>query len=710
MPEKKKNFLIPFKQFGIIFNDHNEKGDYFADCPFSEKQNKLSVNKNTGLWQSWTTGKKGNLISFIREMYTLLKENTEAIDLKPLTDNKGLPTWLLIESIAYNPINNSYLIPYKNAEGQIANVAHYNIGEGKAIKTGTLNQMLLGVDELTISDANTVFIAEGEWDYYAMKWLVRRNNLQHVIIGLPGANIFKEEWVDFFRDKEVFCLLDNDAPGRTGTDRLQEMLTLHVYAIKYINWPVDLKDGYDIRDYILDYCGNISGFRTKHVSCYNDLIKLMHSDTPNELAGLNKKPIISEEKVEIPSIEEVEKLFKHWFKLEDDDISLDIILGSCFANKIPGEPVWLYIVGPPGSRKTAMVSTLSKSRLIETVSTVNATGLISGMRAIGSEDPSLIPKLNGRILVIKDVTTMLSKNAVERDEVFGILRDAYDGYCEKPFGTGIKKSFKSTFGILGAVTPIIDGYSSVQSIVGERFLKFRIETILSMYNEFAAISKTLENITHEEKMNNELQDMMYRLLEKKVPDDLIPFETTHIRETFIYLGMFVAKVRGSLNINPYTQEQLSLPSKEIGTRVSKELTKLAMGVCVLRDHKAIGEYELNRCKRIAMDTCPDRNEMIVRYLYVKKEPVLTQDIINHSMLTPATVSRVMTSLIALKMLKRVETKKGMPCRYALTKNMVDLIEKSKVYQDEKSVQAKSMIRIKKKLHQRKPVKIKKKSK
>lgn len=675
-------FKKAFEQFGIIFTGDDGGSNIFGPCPFTGKENKFYVNINTGLWDSKVTGQQGNLITFCRQFFEELANNTDPVDLQELSLNKKIPVYTLKEYVAYNPLSQRFVIAYRNIAGEIINIGHYDLRSNRLIKTATLNQTLLGLNELADSDFRAVYICEGEWDFFTMKWLVKRNGVESNVVGLSGANIFKPEWVEFFSGKDIYCLLDNDKAGREGTQRLKNMLAEGSFSIKYINW-VNKPDKYDIRDYIVDYIGNLNSMQTKHKSCLQNIDNMLHTDTPNELLGLvtteENKPVTD---VTIPTPEEVDDIFHKWFKIRDNDIAIDVLLGTCFANKLKGEPVWMYFVGNPGSRKTAMLMSLNKSPLIETVSSLTPAALISGMRATGSEDPSLIPKLNNRILVIKDVTTILSGNSYHRDEIFGILRDSFDGYIEKVWGNGLKKSFHSTFGIIGAVTPVIDGYQSAQSILGERFLKVRLEPNIKIENEFDIIDRTLDNIGSESTMNEEMQDLVFRMLEKPIPEKRLEFEDKKQKHRLIYMGMFVAKLRGSTNLNTYTREQLSLPIQEIATRVTKQLVKLGMGIANFRNHPSVDDYELEILRRVALDTCPDRTEMIVRYIYSKEgKPVLTADLISFTNLSGGTMSKVLEVLTALKVVTRVRGAERVSSAYTLSKSINELIVKSRIYEN-----------------------------
>ncbi|MDR2580180.1 MAG: toprim domain-containing protein [Fibromonadaceae bacterium] len=42
-------------------------------------------------------------------------------------------------------------------------------------------------------------------------------------VGIPGANIFKPEWVEMFKNKKIILCLDNDEPGRAGEKRISAL-------------------------------------------------------------------------------------------------------------------------------------------------------------------------------------------------------------------------------------------------------------------------------------------------------------------------------------------------------------------------------------------------------------------------------------------------------------------------------------------------------
>ncbi len=211
-----------------------------------------------------------------------------------------------------------------------------------------------------------------------------------------------------------------------------------------------------------------------------------------------------------------------------------IILGTAFAHYIPKQPpIWMFVVGPPSSGKTAItieaisgltgmfgpgqpwgdvkgakaedgsleekmsVSSGQRSNpkqregeAVEILSTINPNTFLShqigGKK--GMDDPGLLEQFNdgkytlesnGRrklvtgnaLILIPDFTVMASMRRETRGEIMGQLRRIYDGQFEKKVGTRVTKIWKGKVSLLAATTPVIDKYTSIDSALGERFIQ-----------------------------------------------------------------------------------------------------------------------------------------------------------------------------------------------------------------------------------------------
>ena len=151
--------------------------------------------------------------------------------------------------------------------------------------------------------------------------------------------------------------------------------------------------------------------------------------------------------------------------------SLPLALAGYVTKEWEGEPLWLLLIAPPSSGKTATLTLLSDLDDIITVSSLTPASLITAMGGL-AEDKSLLAKVDGKLLVVKDFGTILSSPWETCAQILSILREAYDGYVSKDFAT-LRREYYLHFNILGASTPVSDNHRQLAIQLGERFLRAR---------------------------------------------------------------------------------------------------------------------------------------------------------------------------------------------------------------------------------------------
>src|SRR5262249_36853310 len=98
----------------------------------------------------------------------------------------------------------------------------------------------------------------------------------------------------------------------------------------------------------------------------------------------------------------------------------------------------------------------------------------SGLEIPGGSDPSLLCRLTKEILIFKDFTTVLQMRHEDQQAILAQLREIYDGRYDKTWGTGRELHWEGRLGFVAGVTPIIDKHQAVMSVLGERFVLFRV--------------------------------------------------------------------------------------------------------------------------------------------------------------------------------------------------------------------------------------------
>jgi len=162
-----------------------------------------------------------------------------------------------------------------------------------------------------------------------------------------------------------------------------------------------------------------------------------------------------------------------WVLLRDPDV-LPVILGAKVAHGFHGTSPWVLIVAPPSGTTTELLRALWRVPGVSPLSELTARTFASGLDTHG-EDPSLLNRLKDEVLVLKDFTTILEVHREERQAILAQLRELFDGRFDKVWGTGKELHWQGHLGFIAGVTPVIDSYHSVLSVLGERFLMLRME-------------------------------------------------------------------------------------------------------------------------------------------------------------------------------------------------------------------------------------------
>ncbi len=252
-----------------------------------------------------------------------------------------------------------------------------------------------------------------------------------------------------------------------------------------------------------------------------------------------------------------------------------------------------------------------------TISTLTPNTLISGLKGDG-ERIDLLPKLDGKLLVIKDFTSILSKKTDDATAIFADLREAYDGYLEKSFGSGVGiKSYHSQFGLIAGVTPAIDMYRNVHALLGERFLRINLRG-----DGRSAIRHAVESEGGETAMRRELAEVVGGFLARasEWTDDAVVVEQRQLEqlralvEVAATLRTPVARDRRHIVMYP--------PEPEIGTRLVKQLMRLSKALANWRERLLVTGEDYITVRRVALDGVP-KNRLAAMTALVEADGWLT---------------------------------------------------------------------------------------
>jgi hypothetical protein len=276
------------------------------------------------------------------------------------------------------------------------------------------------------------------------------------------------------------------------------------------------------------------------------------------------------------TIGELHNIYTAWYKINPVDIELiDITLALATDRRIPGDPVWGNIVGPAGFWKTGLCRSISGLPEVYPLDVLTDKSLISGLveknKETGEREPvaGILKELNGKVLVIKDFTAVLSLRDYKRQAVLSQLRNAYDGYYDSAFGT-LKEPIRVEveFGFIAAVTPIINNYIKTLVTMGPRCLMVRIHDPPRRESARAA----RENLGKEETMRYQVKEAVSNYVKSLDFSKKIEV-SSRIGDSIDALADYTALMRTHVMAKYYGGKMIdhNIPSPEAPTRLSKQL-------------------------------------------------------------------------------------------------------------------------------------------
>ena len=640
----------------------SNNGQVRSHCPSCSKP-KLYLNPESGGWDCKSCGSKGSPYDYFTLLVESGKATTVPADYARLAEDRGLEiSTLKKHHLVQNPLNGEWILPCYNSKGTIINLYTYREIEGKArlISCG-IKQSYFGSKTLSKNTDRPLWILEGQWDYLAFYEMLKKLGKvdKHDFVAVPGANTFPKTLLGALPQRKVLVAYDNDDAGAAGIDRVRSLIeadSIPIGGLWRYNWPDTWKEKADIRDMLVQD-GPTQAWKT--------LSKNLVS-VPFELGRQYVK------KNECQSFEEVVEACKTKLRmnqyLED---ALAISLCVSYSIRLTGVSLWFYVVGPSGSGKTTIVECAAgDSNRFRAES--KFTGLHSGSRQLTDEgdDPSLITQIQGKTLFIKDWTTILTMPPTLKDNIYGELRDAYDGHSSVYYRTGrTSVADDINIGVIGCVTDAIRGEN--QTALGERFLQIEVVPPVSNIESFQfrnesrrlirqAIKNAIESVnTQEEDSKASGLDLteikattagyLDYLYNQPIPSIEFPISS---QNTVLALAELVAICRSQVK-RGRDRSPLYRPRQEYGTRISAQLTKLAITLAIVLGRKSVDNAVLRIVAKVARDTAYGYAFDLVDYLSKNGEGQ-TLTMAKWLGMSPSHVRNVVADLMILQTVQTAE--------------------------------------------------------
>jgi hypothetical protein len=366
-----------------------------------------------------------------------------------------------------------------------------------------------------------------------------------------------------------------------------------------------------------------------------------------------RRPRITAEAVHIlsqrPTAEQLQALlaeYTSWLYLPDPGV-VKILLGAVAANRMPGDPVWPLLVGPPASGKTEILDSLLGLPDMHPASILTEASLLSGTarreRASDATGGLLRRVGESGTLLLKDFTSILSMQRDTRAALLAALREIHDGAWTRHVGTdgGQTLSWRGRCAVIGACTPVLDQYHAVAAAMGERFVLVRMPDI----DPHVQACHALQHIGIEAASRRALRDRVRAFfggLHETMPD----ISDSAVRLSA--LASMAACCRSAVERDGYHREIELAPPSECPARLALALARLYAGMRMI----GVGDAECWRLlARIARDCVPHVRRRMLDIL-TSKRPQTTTDIAQTAGYPTSTTRRALEDLTVHRMVER----------------------------------------------------------
>jgi len=300
------------------------------------------------------------------------------------------------------------------------------------------------------------------------------------------------------------------------------------------------------------------------------------------------------------ALAEAHQVFRRWLGDDYDTDALNTVLATAAVERLDGDPLWLLLISGSGNAKTETVQALDGIGAIVT-STIASQGALLSATPKRERDKAatggLLRKLEpDGLLVIKDVTSILSMSADMRAEVLGALREVYDGRWSRNVGTdgGLTLNWAGRIAVVGAVTTAWDKAHASIAAMGDRFVLIRMD---STKGRVVAGRKAIGNTGSEITMRTELAAAAAAVINGMQRQAIVI--TDGETDTLLAAADLVTLARTGVEYD-YRGDVIDSHAPEMPTRFAKQLAQVVRGGVAIGMGRTAAVRLAIRCARDSM--------------------------------------------------------------------------------------------------------------
>jgi hypothetical protein len=301
------------------------------------------------------------------------------------------------------------------------------------------------------------------------------------------------------------------------------------------------------------------------------------------------------------TLDKVHGAFRRWLGDDYDLDALNAVLATAAAARLTGDPLWLLLLSGSGNAKTETVQALAGAGAIVTSTIASEGALLSG---VGKKEKSkdatggLLRKLtSGGVLVVKDMTSVLSMHRDTRTALLAALREIHDQKWERNLGTdgGRTLTWAGRIAVVGAVTTAWDRAHDVIASMGDRFVVVRMD---STSGRLPAGRRAMGNTGAEDEMRRHLAEAVGAILARVDPRKSVTL-TADDTDQILAAADVVTLCRTGVDYD-YRGDVIDAHAPEMPTRFAKQLVQMVRGGVAIGMRQPEAVRLALRCARDSM--------------------------------------------------------------------------------------------------------------
>jgi len=294
--------------------------------------------------------------------------------------------------------------------------------------------------------------------------------------------------------------------------------------------------------------------------------------------------------------------YKRNFELSDL-IGFAIIVAVAVAHSIPGEMLWLRDYGASRSGKTELLRAIATHPDCTEMENITPAAIRGGL----DTGHRLLERINGKLVITKDLAAILTTRRETRNEIFGLLRSLKDGSLTSDFGTEEGYLYQEVkFDWIIATTPVFAQYRQMEDLLGARYIDLNWEAP----SREQMTARALENNPDLPNIREQVAKAVRRLIDRcKDMQEAYPAElTASEKELIIDWADLTALFRSPVARDKYHKVRFN-PEPEVGTDLAQGFQRIAKALKILN-------WNVAACiARLCRDSIPyNRRQLLLKLM------------------------------------------------------------------------------------------------